>query len=105
MWFRHWPIAISTSNKIELVVQYTYLVTTRNRRTEAKFLSKMRTKTLVLFRAPKINPCTIYRYAYEMPSHQLSRIGLHRFMSYNLQTQHNAFHTSERNSFTKSAQF
>jgi len=64
----------------------------------------MRTKMLALFTAPKTTPCTICRYAYEMPSHQLSRIGLHRFMSYNLQTQHNVSHTSERNSFTKSAQ-
>jgi hypothetical protein len=65
----------------------------------------MRTKMLVLFTAPKSTPCTICRFAYEMPSHQLSRIGLHQFMSYNLQTQHNTSHTSERNSFTKSAQF
>jgi len=60
---------------------------------------------LALFRARKIAPCTICRYAYEMPSHQLSIIGLHRFMSYTLQTQHNAFHISDRNSFTKSAHF
>jgi hypothetical protein len=59
---------------------------------------------LVLFGAHKFIPCKICRHAYEMPLYQLSRIGIHRFMSYSHQTRHNIFHISDRNCFTKSTQ-